>query len=281
MAEPDLMRTRFTAQEAWNFAPIAGDLVPLYVATARRSPDFHVRVSRRPGTSGLTLVLAGTGTWSCGGPPQPLGPGSFYASRQGSPLEVRCGPEGMDIRQIAVRGDGLPALATRELGAADGLWRLANPGECLRLLDHIRDEARGGGAQSGAIAADLIRALVRTAARGIAATTGRGSRAVYERARDLIEREPDVRPDLAAVAARCGVTVVHLCRAFRRHAGCPPGTWARDRRLDRAAARLAGSDAAVAAIAADLGWGDPYAFSRAFRRRFGIGPRAWRRQAGA
>lgn len=276
------MRLRFLAMEVHHFPATDGDFAPWSVVTARRSPDFHVRRAARPATSGLTLVTAGGGTWSAGGAERPLGPGSIYASSCGASLEVRCAAGGMAIRQVEVAGGGFPDLVRSELGATDGLWRLASLGGCLRLFDLICDEARNGGSRSTAIAADLIRALVRTVARDLAGTASwRGSRAVFERAREWLEREPDARPDLAAAARHCGVTVVHLCRVFRHHAGCPPAGWARGRRLDRAAARLAMSDDPVTAVAAAFGWSDPYAFSRAFRRRFAVPPRVWRRQAGA
>jgi len=49
-------------------------------------------------------------------------------------------------------------------------------------------------------------------------------------------------------------------------------------RLQLAAVRLRDSARPTAQIAYELGYGSDAAFSRAFRRQFGVTPAAWRRQ---
>lgn len=273
MAQPDLMRPTLVADDTRPFPP-SGSLPmrPVLSAAVSRAAGFHVRLAARPRWSGLTLIVAGGGTWSSGSRQAALGPGSAYISAAGSPLEV-CGAA--EARLVMVEGPAFIAFAESELGCRDGHWRLGNLAECLRLFDLIHDEAGAGRDHAAAVAADLVRALVRTVRRGIdeAARPG-GTHAVFLRAASHLLRDPAEPPALAAVARRCGVTSMHLNRVFRRHAGMPPGEWLRHRRLDRAAGLLAGG-ARVAEAAAAMGWSDAYAFSRAFRRRFGQPPGAW------
>lgn len=272
----DIEHVAIRREEAWGF-PAGGPLVPLGIATVQRAGAFHVRRRRRPHHSSLAMLTAGRGWFAAGGAAVALRPGMVYVSSLGSPMEVRCDPhEPMTVRLLSVPGEEFPRQLERELGVRDGAWALGNPGECLRLLDLLRDEARGGGAHAGRVAAALVQALVLSVRRGLeAGAPDGGSRATFLRARTALEAAADRPLPLRAVAIRLGITPMHLNRVFRRHAGLPPAAWLRERRLDLAAARLRGG-AAVAAVAEGLGWGDPYAFSRAFRRRFGAPPSRWR-----
>jgi AraC family transcriptional regulator len=92
--------------------------------------------------------------------------------------------------------------------------------------------------------------------------------------------EPKAEPvGLARVAEAVGVDASHLARVFRREYGVSVGTYVRRLRLDRAAARLAGSSETVARIAADEGFADQSHFTRAFKRHTGVTPARYRRIA--
>lgn len=273
----DLDHSAIRREELHRFPPGDGAEQPFSIATVERAGAFHVRRERRPHTSTLALVTAGRGWFASGGAAVALRPGMAYASALGSPMEVRCDPhDPMSVRLLLVQGGAFPRLLERELGARDGAWPLGNPGECLRLYDLLRDEAREARPLAGRVATALVQALALTVRRGLDCGPGSSrSRDTFLRARALLEPATAAPPPLAAVAARLRITTMHLNRVFRRHAGMPPAAWLRERRLDLAAARLR-DGGAVATVADQLGWGDPYAFSRAFRRRFGVPPSHWR-----
>jgi AraC family transcriptional regulator len=84
-------------------------------------------------------------------------------------------------------------------------------------------------------------------------------------------------PALGRLAAAVGVDSSHLARVFRREYGVSVGTYLRGLRLDRAAARLAGSSDPIARIAAEGGFADQSHFTRAFRRHTGVTPARYRR----
>jgi AraC family transcriptional regulator len=81
---------------------------------------------------------------------------------------------------------------------------------------------------------------------------------------------------LAAMAARARGSRFELHRAFRRVARETPKQYALRLRLDRAAAELLRSRRGVLAIALAAGFDSHEVFTRAFRRRFGITPSAYR-----
>ena len=59
--------------------------------------------------------------------------------------------------------------------------------------------------------------------------------------------------------------------------GEPPQRWLARVRLERSAALLVESDDGLAGVAAAVGYDSEFAFSRAFRRQFGVAPGAYRR----
>ena len=83
---------------------------------------------------------------------------------------------------------------------------------------------------------------------------------------------------LAALAEQSGLSPFHLQRLFRDFAGESAKQYALRLRLDSCASRLLGSADSILAIALSTGFRNHETFSRAFRRRFGITPIAYRRR---
>ena len=103
-------------------------------------------------------------------------------------------------------------------------------------------------------------------------------------------RDPVVAPALSALHARPAHrwTLAELARAaatsrtalaerFSQTVGIPPMQYLAEWRLQLAAEQLATGSRKVAAVGADVGYESEAAFSRAFKRRTGYAPAAWRR----
>lgn len=85
------------------------------------------------------------------------------------------------------------------------------------------------------------------------------------------------RPITCADAAHAaGISTAHLHALFKQWLGLSPGRYLGALRLDQAKDRLAGSRAPIVEIALDVGFSEQSAFTRAFRRRFGESPAAYR-----
>ncbi|MFE9771860.1 AraC family transcriptional regulator [Streptomyces sp. NPDC005931] len=92
----------------------------------------------------------------------------------------------------------------------------------------------------------------------------------------LIQDDPAHPWTVAALAAKAGVSRAALARRFTGLVGEPPMTYLTAWRLALAADRLRDSDATIAAIAHQVGYGSAFALSTAFKRSYGVSPQDWR-----
>jgi transcriptional regulator GlxA family with amidase domain len=91
----------------------------------------------------------------------------------------------------------------------------------------------------------------------------------------------DADLSIEALAARANLSVRHFTRRFRATFDLSPADYVEVLRLDAARRHLAESGMAVAAVAHAAGFRSDDAFRRAFERRFGVAPTAWRQRFGA
>ena len=124
----------------------------------------------------------------------------------------------------------------------------------------------------------MLRSAFSLAAQAV--RTGDPSRSATERlttVRDHL-RETFARPHrLKALAAAAGLSVPHFCTLFRRLTGYAPIDFVIRQRVQAACRLLDTTDRSISAIAAEVGYEDPYYFTRCFRRVTGSSPRAYRR----
>lgn len=163
------------------------------------------------------------------------------------------------LRALAPDGLGAVRLTRGEAAWLWELWQGAQQGAphageavgealvgLLAVLRLRSDEPRGGGA-----GARLVRRAMELLAGG-----WRGHVGAHGLARDL-----GVHPD-------------HLARCFRRHAGCGLAEHLLRLRMQQAMRALAAGQS-CAAVAAQVGYADAFAFSKAFRRHTGVAPSRW------
>lgn len=175
-------------------------------------------------------------------------------------------------------------------------WRTSRPAEVARLFEELLSEGRAGGKDTGPICDHLFRALLLRAEAGRdepagrregSAEAGRGGGGgkgggggvgfeTYQRCCRVIEdRAREVR-SLRELAERCGTSPEYLCRLFRRYDRQSPYHRLVAARMAYAAARLRQSSAMVRTVAEELGYRDPFHFSRVFRGAFGVSPERFR-----
>ena len=86
----------------------------------------------------------------------------------------------------------------------------------------------------------------------------------------------DADLSVAALAARANMSERNFARAFAREVGMTPGAYVEAIRVDHARLRLESTGQQLEAVAHDCGFGTVETMRRAFHRRLGVGPAAYR-----
>jgi AraC-like DNA-binding protein len=125
---------------------------------------------------------------------------------------------------------------------------------------------------------DLVALAMRGATKPDAAAPSADS-ALRRRVLGIVEAQlADPALRTLNLAAACGASVRTIQNLFASM-GTTPSAYILERRLARAAERLgAAPDASITEVAFELGFNDSAYFARAFRQRFGVSPREWRRK---
>ncbi len=84
--------------------------------------------------------------------------------------------------------------------------------------------------------------------------------------------------DIDRMAGHANLSREHLRRLCHRHYGCSPRQRLTTLRMRRACEFLMLAEGKLAAVAGSIGFSDPFSFSQAFKREFGISPSVYRQR---
>jgi AraC-like DNA-binding protein len=150
-------------------------------------------------------------------------------------------------------------------------------------LQSIFDEIIRCGQRSSPLSQELCAKLLECMALEIAEsgaphhTAEALSFTTYRQCRQHIEKNFQRLKTLRQVAQECHLNAAYLCRLFQRYDHQSPFQYLLRLKLNQAAEMLNQPGALVKNVADQIGFGDPYHFSRAFKTVFGISPGAFRR----
>ena len=89
---------------------------------------------------------------------------------------------------------------------------------------------------------------------------------------------PDRPWRVAALARLCRLSEPHFYRKFKQATGSTPIDWLRRERINHARRRLLESGDPIKQISEQVGYNDPFFFSRDFKRYTGVAPKNYRNQ---
>ncbi len=243
-------------------------------------PDYSLKRSTFP-CYGLEYITGGAGTVGLDGQDFPLRAGVVFIYGPTTRHHIRSDAKN-PLRKYFLDFFGREAAGLLRAGAvAPGqAGQIPDLESCRALLEMLLAEGGRGLRTTPAICAGLLRILIwKTAGAQMPSTVkGHGPTQAFEACRDLLDARHLEFSDLDAVARAAGMDKSYLCRLFHAHGYPSPYRYLIRKKINRAAEWLLTGGCQVKEVARRAGFGDPYHFSRVFKREMGQSPRAFARR---
>lgn len=229
----------------------------------------------------LEFVVQGEGTIVVADERRRIAAGMAFVRGPSTHCRVLSDPE-LPLARYFVGFSGCEALTLLEEQGLHPGTALASqsPSRILDLFDELIRTGCRGGALSSRLTALMLELIIlvvaETAVRCPPAGTAFHS---YMRCRRHIEEHWDRILTLEQLSDECGLAPAYVCRLFRRFDHQTPYQYLLREKMSHAAHRLRESGSSVKQVADDLGFADPFHFSRVFRKVMGIPPGRYSRAA--
>ncbi len=237
---------------------------PDYVIQRRTFPFFAVE-----------LVAEGEGELSLDGKKCRLRPGVVFAYGPGVAHTIRTEATRPMLKYyVDFVGRRAKELLERSPVRPGKFVQVSTPGDLREIFESLQRNGAGESPYGPALCAALIPVLLLKIAERAVPASGADPRALatYQRARALIDARFLEFKTLDEAARAAGVNLSYLCRLFQRFDHQTPYRHLLHLKMNRAAQLLLDSGLLVKEVAAELGVGDPFNVSRAFRSVFGLSP---------
>jgi len=194
---------------------------------------------------------------------------------------------GLDLKQLRIAFDALPALRKNQLQQARSI--LATAAEIMAEIKsrYTAEEKLAVRSAGRGTAEQLQAALVREESPNLLANQGAKSKSapcIGEKVEpvliravvSLIERKPEAPYSAAAIAAAARITPNHFSTLFHRWTGQRFLEFLTVRRVEAAQTWLRNLSLTIGEVANRAGFDDANYFSRRFKQATGLTPREWR-----
>ncbi len=251
--------------------------VPLAVVTGGCEHCSADYVIERDGFYHPTIeyVARGKGTLRLGDDVHALAPGTFFTYGPGVFHEIRTDPTNRLVKYFADFTGTRAQTLLVETGLGPGsLRRLVSPRPVLEVFESlVRDGLRGTRYAERLCALELEQLILIAAESAVPPDAGSVRAFVtYQRCCQHIEAHYLDLASAQEVAQACDVNLSYLCRLFQRFDHRSPYQLLLRKKMTHAAERLSTATVLVKEVARELGFRDPYHFSRVFKKVHGLSP---------
>jgi len=241
-------------------------------------PDF--RIDRRD-FAWITVEFVGSGRGhvEMSGQRVDLRPGSFFVYGPGVEHHIGANPaDPLKKYFMVLAGAGLEALAKRLELSPGSITESTNPAAMARAFDDLITRGSKRSELGHEICLTLARQILLMAREDSLDVGLADTRAfqTYRRVREVIEADHLKITTLEGIAIRCELDAAYLCRLFSRFQEETPYQHLTRLRMEHAARRLIEGDLSVKAVSEELGFRDPFHFSRVFKSVHRVPPSQFR-----
>lgn len=222
----------------------------------------------------IEFIADGKGTLEIGGQTVPLVPGMVFSYRPGVPHMINNDPdEPLTKYFIDFTGTEADQIVNRTSLSA-GPIQVSEPARIRKLFDEIQETADNPAPSDAEACILLLRLLLLKIDSLAAHTPFAHSRSMqsYQKCRKHVDAAYMTLNSLDDVARECHMDCATICRLFKRFNDCTPYQYLMMVRMRHAADRLQNSSLLIKEVADEMGFDDPYHFSRSFKRVHGISP---------
>ena len=220
----------------------------------------------------LELIVGGRGEVRLAGRPFPLTPGTAFVYGPGLPVSFEAGAAPLTKYFIsALSAEAWQKSWFAQLPAGHPYvvpGALAGP----TLLEPILASGAPSRLEADALGENLLTGFGAWLLAAGRSFTDPAKPDLLQRAFQVLEAEFKRLGSVAAWADRIEVSPSHLCRVFKEHHHKSPYAELTDRKLQHAHRRLSERSVRVQDVAREVGYEDPFHFSRLFKRRMGFPP---------
>ncbi len=231
----------------------------------------------------IEFVSSGRGELTIDGVTYPLRPGTIYGYGPRVRHIIETDPEKPMVKHfVDFVGDELSSLLKRTgLGNPHPLYA-SKPFRMRSIFENLLQTGATESRHRDELCALLLRQLILYADDTSLPQQEAFSPAwqTYLRCRQHIERNCLEITSIKQVASECFVDIAYLARLFKRYAEETPLQFLTRLKMAHAADLLSKGDLLVKQVAEQIGFADPYHFSRVFKRVYGIPPETFIQTAG-
>lgn len=253
--------------------------VPAYGGFEECNPDYLVQRDH-PEFSTLELVVGGRGVVTLNGVSTPLVAGLLFHYDHRTRLEIRTDPaHPMAKYFLCFRSNPISAKLRQAGLPPAGVLRLAMFPEVQHVFEELIREGQHHRALTTRICAALVEVLLLKLEElaGFAGAKGTIAEETFLRCKGAIETQAARLATLGDITRAVRLEASQLCRLFRRYQGLSPYQFLLHRKMALAAELLMDPQVLVKEAASQVGFADPYHFSRCFKKVHRVAPKEFQR----
>ncbi len=246
------------------------------------APDYEIWRKTFPFYS-IEYVARGEGGLKLGRRNHVLKPGTIFAYGPDVPQQIKSHPQNPLVKYfVDFAGTQSKQWLQQNMLAPGRVSQVFPPNEIQPLFEELIRNGQRGTRHTSELCNQLLGCLgikMREACTPLQSETS-AAFTTYQNCRRFIQEHFQKIQTLEQIAIQCHLDTAYICRLFRRYDHQSPYLFLIRLKMNLAAEQLQMPDALVKNVAADLGYTNPFHFSRVFKSVLGIPPKTFRKLRG-